>query len=336
MLFLIELYLQLTEIELAYHELNPKVGKKIQNNAKILMLKDGFYLGKSNEFGYLGPAYPREKKENVFRIALMGDSFTEGFQLLEKYHFRHIMEEQLNKSNKKDVQVLNFGVGGFDFSDMYIYYLNVASTFNPDLVIFIVRPNDIVIEEKLVPAPYVSLKNNELEINYDFRESNRYKLYQKYKFFIDNSSYFKMLNNIFFLIKRGMLTPIIFDKLYTYFYAPDQSSQEIMSVNTEKAMNRAISKIFPRLEVTKKMIDDLGKKGNVYFVYRADFPENIDNYIINSGIKTVSLDPPLKALKKEGIDPIYWKVSRTRGHWNHQAHRAIGEYLAKIIGTSVK
>lgn len=331
MMCAIELYLQFSEIELSYHELNPDVGKKIRKDAKIIMIKEGFYLGESNEFGYLGPGYPPEKKDNVFRIALMGDSFTEGFQLFERYHFRHILEKELKNNSGKDVQVLNFGVGGFNFSDMYIYYLNYASAFKPDLVIYIVRPNDMIPQPNFIPAPYLYLNHNELKINYDFRKGTQFIIYQEYRVFFEHSSFLKMLNNVYKLIKQGYLPGILFDKLYVDLYLPliDKTDPAPTSEEHELKDN------FLLPETTKKIIDNLGKDRNVYFLYRSSFPNNLNKYIVDAGIKTIDSAPPLNALRKKGIDPIYWKASKTKGHWNHQAHAAIGKYLAEILRPSI-
>lgn len=332
-MLVIEGFLQLSEIELSYHILDPYIGKKVQSDARIIMLKEGFYLGGSNKYGYIGPAYDKVKKEGEFRIALMGDSFTEGFQLFERHHFRNIMEEHLNNGSSKKVQVLNFGVGGFNFADMYIYYQNYASQFDPDIVIFMVRPNDFLPRSNIIPAPYLYLQNNELKINYDFRNSNKYILYQNYRFFFENSSYVKMLNTIYKLIEQGFAPSIIFDRLYSEIYVPYKYKNITHKGKEEREneMSKTVSRYFDQLLTTKKAIDTLGKNGNAYFLYRADFPENVHNYIVNAGIKVIKLDTPLNTLEHKGIDPLYWKASRTRGHWNHEAHSEIGKYLADVI-----
>jgi hypothetical protein len=333
-LLAIELYLQFTEIELSYHELNPKVGKKIQKDKRIIMLKEGFYMGRSNKFGYIGPAYPMEKEENVFRVILMGDSYVEGFQLFEKYHFRKIMEEELNKSSKKEVQVLNFASGGFNFSDMYVYYVNYASMFDPDLVIYVIRPGDLAERTSFVPAPYFYMDNDILKINYDFINSGVYKVYQRYRWFFENSSFIKMTNNIYKLTKLGYLPEIVFGKFYASFYS-SKKKNPVNKNNERRAIKNVKKKEIILSEAVKKIFKEMGDSKNAYFVYRARFPDKLNDYIVDSGIKVINLDEMLRGHKKKGGNLNYWKATGKTGHWNHEAHNIIGVYLADKLRPAI-
>ena len=64
-------------------------------NSMFLNLEEGFGFGSFNEFGYLGPSYAKEKSEDVIRIALIGDSYVEGYQVIDKLHFRNLTESKL-------------------------------------------------------------------------------------------------------------------------------------------------------------------------------------------------------------------------------------------------
>ena len=90
-LLLLELFYQLVEIQLPYHELSEQIGKKMIPNKRINYFKEGFYIGKSNEYGYLGNSYPPSRTNKSIRIALLGDSFTEGFHVFEDHHFGLIL-----------------------------------------------------------------------------------------------------------------------------------------------------------------------------------------------------------------------------------------------------
>ena len=87
---------QVVEIKLPYHTLDKEVGKKMNPGKRITYFEDGFYLGKVNDQGYLGKPYPPERTEGTIRIALLGDSYVEGFHLVEQYHFSHLLKEKLN------------------------------------------------------------------------------------------------------------------------------------------------------------------------------------------------------------------------------------------------
>ena len=51
---------------------------------------------KTNKDGLLGPEHPKPKPASTTRIAVMGDSFTEAFQVPVEKTFWRIMESKLN------------------------------------------------------------------------------------------------------------------------------------------------------------------------------------------------------------------------------------------------
>jgi hypothetical protein len=164
---LLELFYQLVEIQLPYHELNEKVGKKMIPSKRINYFKEGFYLGASNEFGYIGNPYPPARENNNVRIALLGDSFVEGFHIFEDYHFSRILEEKLNQ-NKSDhgYEVMNFGVGNYNYNDMIIQYKNLILDFDPDILVFILHEEDFIFRDGFfIPSPRLKMMNDSLVID---------------------------------------------------------------------------------------------------------------------------------------------------------------------------
>ncbi len=169
-LLLLEIYYQLVEIQLPYHELNERIGKKILPDKRINYFKEGFYLGASNEYGYLGHPYPPERKNNNIRIALLGDSFTEGFHVFEDQHFGHILENMLNQYEQgPDYEVMNFGVGNYNYNDMIIQYKNFVMDFDPDILVFVIHEQDFLFrDDYFIPCPALKMSNDSLVIDYSF------------------------------------------------------------------------------------------------------------------------------------------------------------------------
>ena len=83
------------------------------------LFNEGFSMGQYNNNSILGPDCSIEKKTGVFRIAILGDSYVESFQVFRRDQFISIMEKQLSKNFDKSVEVLNFGRSGFDLADMF-------------------------------------------------------------------------------------------------------------------------------------------------------------------------------------------------------------------------
>ncbi|MEM7658723.1 MAG: hypothetical protein AAF399_21545 [Bacteroidota bacterium] len=319
----IEGYLQLSEIDLSYHELNPDLGKKIQPDKRIIMLKEGFYLGRSNELGYLGPAYPRQKADpNTFRIALMGDSYAEGFQLMDRFHFRTLLENQLTARTGKNVEVLNFGSGNFNFHDMHLAYRNFASEFEPDYVLYLVRPKSF--EERnshFIPSPYFYLENDSLSINYDFREKGVFQTYNRFDFLFENSAFLKMAQNCYKLASKGRAPQIIFDKFYKMFHYSEAKDIDLEDIDEEVDLTPVTLKVLEEIEASDKSM----------LMFRKKYPDNIAQYLDEHELPFVQLGDTLEVLRAAGNHPRYWKATKKKGHWNHDGHQAVATYLTKIL-----
>jgi hypothetical protein len=65
-------------------------------------------------------------------------------------------------------------------------------------------------------------------------------------------------------------------------------------------------------------------------------PNNYES-LIKEYSYLIDLQPPLKKFEmKEKIDPIYWQVTNTRGHWNYEGHKFVGKYLSGRIISLLK
>ena len=88
--------------------------------------------------------YSRIKPSNVFRIAIFGDSFTYGLYLNISDVFTEILEDRLNSLNcSKKIEVLNFGVGGYDIPYMVELFREKGKYYNSDINLFVVKDDDI-------------------------------------------------------------------------------------------------------------------------------------------------------------------------------------------------
>ena len=60
------------------------------------------------------------------------------------------------------------------------------------------------------------------------------------------------------------------------------------------------------------------------------------NFLNDNNIKIIDLSIPLNDLRNDNIDPYYWNVTKLRGHWNHIAHRSIGQFIGQKIKESIE
>ncbi|HOW59447.1 MAG TPA: SGNH/GDSL hydrolase family protein [Candidatus Omnitrophota bacterium] len=95
-----------------------------------------FYI-KINSYGFSDSQ--RRISKTRPRIALIGDSLTEFWEVDEKYRGQFVLEDLLNQK----YEVLNFGVRGYSTAQTYILFKNVGVHFSPDIVIYNFCSNDI-------------------------------------------------------------------------------------------------------------------------------------------------------------------------------------------------
>lgn len=86
--------------------------------------------------------YEEQKKEGVFRIITLGDSFTYGSYVNTKDNWTEVLEDSLNSKKKcpqiRKFEVINLGVGGYDAAYEVERYKLRGTKYQPDLIIMLI------------------------------------------------------------------------------------------------------------------------------------------------------------------------------------------------------
>jgi len=148
------------DLDKIYVETNPYLPYVLKSNfsnekssvADYPLHRGKFYYGNytTNNLGYLnGPDGSRNieipKPDNIYRINCLGASTTGNYICSNKENFSYPneLEDALIKFKYKNIEVNNFGIGGYNSADILINYaLNVVET-NADLIIIYHAYNDI-------------------------------------------------------------------------------------------------------------------------------------------------------------------------------------------------
>ena len=94
----------------------------------------------TNNLGYVGRDVELEKKDNVTRIAMLGDSMTAALQVDYYNNFSSILENTLNTNaagSGKRFEILNYGIGGTGTFLQYQTYKKNIAPYKPDAVFLI-------------------------------------------------------------------------------------------------------------------------------------------------------------------------------------------------------
>lgn len=98
---------------------------------------------KINSKGLRDKEYPYEKEDGVFRILVLGDSFTEAFQVPLRDTFCKVLEHKLNRGNG-NFEVINGGLAGVGTDYALLFLKREGFKYEPDLLLLAFFPNDIV------------------------------------------------------------------------------------------------------------------------------------------------------------------------------------------------
>jgi hypothetical protein len=147
--------------------------------------KEGEAYIKLNSLGYRDTDHPAAKQPNAFRIAVLGDSFVEARQVALKDTFASHLGRNLIGCPAlagQQVEVLNFGVGGYATTEELLTWRQHVLRFSPDLVLLgFYAGNDVGENSKQLtqgdgaqwrmPKPVHVFSNGELVLESSFRRS---------------------------------------------------------------------------------------------------------------------------------------------------------------------
>jgi hypothetical protein len=120
---------------------DPYRGVALRPNAEGWWREEGTAYVKINSAGLRDREHSREKPPNTFRIAVLGDSFAEAFQVSREETFWALLEQRLQQCPNfagKHVEVINFGVSGYGTAQELITLRREAWSYSPDLVLLTV------------------------------------------------------------------------------------------------------------------------------------------------------------------------------------------------------
>ncbi len=322
-LFLCEIFIQSAHISsVSSTEFYEDIGRGRRKDLKYLYFNEGFGVGKFNTYRYLGENRSPEKSANSIRVALMGDSYVESFQVFQRDYFGTIAEIILqgNYPNKK-IEILNFGRSGFNIGDIYAYQQTFVNTFNPDLILYFISEDDLNVSYSDALRPKTIINNNEIQVDLNFNQK-KINSFENTKLLVQNSVIFNMLNNGRKKSNHIPILEILFEKVYYWFKPATEILETNKNEQRKSDLNPIGKKILESLDSNKTII--INKKST-------KFSEEFLKLCQTNYLKIIEIEKAFDSLKQSGIEPLEWKVTKKKGHWNPAAHKALGKELAKNL-----
>ena len=100
----------------------------------IYDLPEGNVSVSYNSLGWRDSKHHKKNKANKVRVLVLGDSFMEGYSVKLKETFHKKLEKKLLERNV-NIEVINFGVGGYGTLQEYLVLRDLGMEYKPDLII---------------------------------------------------------------------------------------------------------------------------------------------------------------------------------------------------------
>ena len=330
--------------------------------------KQGWYRAEGeaflsiNSLGYRDHEHDHRKPGNTFRIAVLGDSYVEARQVsLEDtfwYRLGHLLQS-CPFLDGKQIEMLNFGVGGYNTSQQYLTLQKDVQGFSPDLVLLAMFPaNDIEGNSAelqkdsawRMPGPTHTLVDGELVLDGSFSNSRwRRLLYTM----IHHSRAFELINETRRMIRmwtwRSSEPNEIEIGLSSEIYLPPTSPEWQAAWRVTEAllaeMNGLVQRMGARFVVTTIPraieVEPVGdRRRRIEALVGVDdllYPdERIAEMGSESGFSTYPMTRELQVIAEQRMVYMHG-FGNTRlgfGHFNEKGHELVAELLATKLCNS--
>jgi hypothetical protein len=175
-----------------------------------------------NKFGMRDISRKLIKNNETLRVALLGDSVTEGLHVPDFKYTSYLIEKKLNSLNN-NVEVLNFSFSGYGTAQQLALYKKLVKKFRPDIVLLFttssndLRNNSIDYDylsygfnksdygvSNVPPFSYYEFENNELKFYPNLRKNSYFKSFIK-QYLLHNFYSIDYLKNLILSIQRRQI-----------------------------------------------------------------------------------------------------------------------------------
>ncbi|HEX8337177.1 MAG TPA: SGNH/GDSL hydrolase family protein [Pyrinomonadaceae bacterium] len=159
-------------------------GYSLRPGAEGRYRREGAAHVRINSDGLRDREHPKSKPANTLRLAVVGDSYAEAFQVEREQAFWAVLEAGLRGCPAlagREVEVINFGVSGYGTAQELLTLREKVWAYSPDVVLLAVTTNNDVLDNSRAlkvtdEIPYFRLEGGRLALDDSFRHAAAFRL----------------------------------------------------------------------------------------------------------------------------------------------------------------
>jgi hypothetical protein len=357
-----------------FYEADPHRGVALRPGAAGWWRKEGEAFIRINSDGLRDREHTRQKPADTYRIAVLGDSYAEAFQLPMEDAFWSVLETELGSCaslKPQQVEVLNFGVSGYGTAQELLTLRHHAWSYDPDLVLLAMLTandlkNNVRALERDPLRPYFVVNDGRLVLDDSYLQERHYQIRQTARVrilyaLLDNSRILQVVNESRNALKNrraqqraqenaGDTVPILEVGLTEAIYSAPVSdvwvdawdvTERLLVQMHEEIRAKGADLFVVTLSNSIQVHPDDGQRRE--FMERLGvgdlfYPERrLKSFAGETGIAMLNLAPLLLAHAEMTGVPVHGfkQGGAGTGHWNAQGHRRAGELIAEAVCAGV-
>lgn len=302
--------------------------------------------GRINSFGWRDRQRSLEKPPCVYRVAFLGDSLVEAFQVESDSTFLALAEDDLNSRLDAAVELMNFGRSGVAQTEEFVFLQSDVMSFSPDLVAVLFNPtNDIddVASGRigLLRSSHELAPDGELQLDTSFNRTFSYRARAAISGIKQRSALVSLLAERWNLLEQTRLrrtAPPDEGRLQGYLSlcASRPDTVYVKNYRLCKALIREMARSCDRRGVRFLLVcgSSVYEREDLLACVAEDpafdpyfFEADLACYADSLGIDYLGLETPFLEHCAAGGGSLHW------GHYNYVGHRVVARVLgSKLTG----
>lgn len=338
---------------------NPYTGVSLRPNAEGLAHIENTVYVKINSAGFHDREHSKAKPPNTYRIAVLGDSFTEAMQVPVDKSFTSVMERDLAGCpglDGKSVEAINFGVSGYGTAQELLILQHYVWDYSPDLVVLaFFTGNDVQNNNRILQddpyRPYFVHENGKLVLDDSFLHAPGWKQQFSWpklalSWAVGHSHVLQVMAAAMNYITRKNADGIkptemgLNDAIYRPPSDPvwqdawsvtddliGEMNSEVKAHNAKFLVTTLSSSIQVDPDPTAR--EQLEKRLGVSDLFYPD--DRVQQVSERDGIPVLTLAPAFQKYAQEHSVQLHGFHGSRQGHWNEAGHELGGEMMAQKV-----